>query len=170
MTTKERVMPLIGIIAKKRDIQAIKKELQESDIKIIEIAKEKIKNVKNIGFEEIIILEDINLKLEEYKYMNEIISKAKYLILNGDIEIKVLKEINIEKPIKIITFGFNTKATITISSVKEEKIIVCLQREVEKINGEILENQEKEIKISKENSKKIYNKLAIFIVKELHNL
>ena len=73
MTTKERVMPLIGIIAKKRDIQAIKKELQESDIKIIEIAKENIKNVKNIGFEEIIILEDINLKLEEYKYLNKLI-------------------------------------------------------------------------------------------------
>lgn len=163
-------MPLIGIIAKKRDIQAIKKELQESNIKIIEITKEAIRNVKNIGFEEIIILEDINLEIEEYRYMNEIISKAKYLILNGDIEIEVLKEINIEKPIKVITFGFNTKATITISSVKEEKIIACLQRDIEKIDGDIIETQEKEIKISKENNKKIYNKLAVFIIKELHNL
>lgn len=163
-------MPLIGIIAKKRDIQAIKKELQESNIEIIEITKEAIRNVKNIVFEEIIILEDINLEIEEYKYMNEIISKAKYLILNGDIEIEVLKEINIEKPIKVITFGFNTKATITISSVKEEKIIVCLQRDIEKIDGDIIETQEKEIKISKENNKKIYNKLAVFIIKELHNL
>lgn len=163
-------MPLIGIIAKKRDIQAIKKELQESDIKIIEITKEAIRNVKNIGFEEIIILEDINLELEEYKYMNEIISKVKYLILNGDIEINVLKGINIDKPIKVITFGFNTKATITISSVKEEKIIVCLQRDIEKIDGKIIEIQEKEIKIGKENNKKMYNKLAIFIIKELHNL
>lgn len=163
-------MPLIGIIAKKRDIQAIKKELQESDIKIIEITKEAIRNVKNIVFEEIIILEDIKLEIEEYKYMNEIISKAKYLIINGDIEIEVLKEINIEKPIKVITFGFNTKATITISSVKEEKIIVCLQRDIEKIDGDIIETQEKEIKIGKENNKKIYNKLAVFIIKELHNL
>lgn len=163
-------MPLIGIIAKKRDIQAIKKELQESNIKIIEITKEAIRNVKNIVFEEIIILEDINLEIEEYKYMNEIISKAKYLILNGDIEIEVLKEINIEKPIKVITFGFNTKATITISSVKEEKIIVCLQRDIEKIDGDIIETQEKEIKISKENNKKIYNKLSVFIIKALHNL
>ena len=56
---------------------------------------------------------------------------------------------DIEKPIKIITFGFNTKATITISSVKEEKIIVCLQRYIEKINGEIIDTQEKEIIISK---------------------
>ena len=163
-------MPLIGIIAKKREAHVINKELKERDIKIIEITKESIKNVKNISFEEIIVLEDIKLDTEEYKYMNEIMSKTKYLILNGDIKIEILKKINIEKPIKIITFGFNTKATITISSVKEEKIIVCLQRYIEKINGEIIDTQEKEIKISKENNKKIYNKLAIFIVKELHNL
>ncbi len=163
-------MPLIGIIAKKRDVQRINKELKESDIKIIEITKESIKNVKNISFEEIIVLEDIKLESEEYKYMSEIISKTKYLILNGDIKIGFLNEMNIERPIKVITFGFNTKATISISSVKEEKIIVCFQRDIEKLNGEIIESQEKEIKLSKENDKKIYTKLAIFIIKELHNL
>lgn len=163
-------MPLIGIIAKKRDFQSIKKELKESNIEIVEITKEAIKNVKNIGFEEILVLEDIKLEVEEYKYMNEIISKAKYLILNGDIKIDFLKQISIERPIKIITFGFNTKATISISSVKEEKIIACLQRNIEKVDGKIIESQEKEIKLDKENDKKIYNKLVVFIVKELHNL
>ena len=163
-------MPLIGIIAKKRDFQSIKKELKESNIEIVEITKEAIKNVKNIGFEEILVLEDIKLEVEEYKYMNEIISKAKYLILNGDIKIDFLKQISIERPIKVITFGFNTKATISISSVKEEKIIACLQRNIEKADGKIIESQEKEIKLDKENDKKIYNKLVVFIVKELHNL
>ncbi len=163
-------MPLIGIIAKKRDIQAIKKELQESNIKVIEITKKAIENVKNVSFEEIIILEDINLKLEEYKYMKEIITKSKYLILNGDVKIKILDEIKVQKPIKVITFGFNSKATITISSIKEEKIIVCLQRDIEKVDGNIIETQEKEIKIGKENCKKIYNKLAVFIIEQLHNL
>ncbi len=163
-------MPLIGIIAKKRDAQAINKELKERDIKIIEITKESIKNVKNISFEEIIVLEDIKLDTEEYKYMNEIMSKTKYLILNGDIKIEILKKINIEKPIKVITFGFNTKATISISSVKEEKVIACLQRDIEKLDGEVIESQEKEIKLIRENDKKIYNKLVVFIIKELHNL
>ena len=163
-------MPLIGIIAKKRDFQAIKKELKVSDIEIIEITKKSIRNVKNIGFEEIIILEDMKLENEEYKYMNEIVSKTKYLILNGDIEICFLKEIKIEKPIKVITFGFNTKATITISSVREEKIIVCLQRDIEKLDGRVIESQEKEIKLIQEKDKKIYNKLVILIEKELHNL
>ena len=65
MTTKERVMPLIGIIAKKREIQIISKELKESNIKIIQITKESIKNVKNICFEEMIVLEDIKLEADE---------------------------------------------------------------------------------------------------------
>ena len=102
--------------------------------------------------------------------MNEIISKTKYLVLNGDIKIEFLKKMNMEKPMKVITFGFNTKATISISSVKEEKIIVCLQRGIEKFNREIIGSQEKEIKLIRENDKKIYTKLVIFIIKELHNL
>ena len=170
MTTKEKVMPLIGIIAKKREIQSIKKCIKESSIEIIGITKDALKNVKNIVFEEIIILEDIKLEEEEYKYMNEIISKTKYLILNVDIKIEFLKQMSIDNPIKVITFGFNTKSTITISSVKEEKIIVCLQRDIKMLNGKIIESQEKEIKLNKENDKKIYNKLVIFIVNELHNL
>lgn len=162
-------MPLVGIIAKKKDIQAIKKEIK-GKIEIIEITKESIKNLKNIKFEEIIVLENINLKEEEYRYMNELISKTEYLILNEDIEIDILKKIEIEKPIKLITFGFNSKSTITVSSIRDEKIIVCIQRDIEKLNGEIIEKQEKEMRVNDENSKKVYKNLSVFIIKELHNL
>ena len=162
-------MPLVGIIAKKKDIQAIKKEIK-GKIEIIEITKESIKNVKNIKFEEIIFLENINLEEEEYKYMNELISKTEYLIINEDIEIDILEKIEIKKPIKLITFGFNSKSTITISSINDEKIIVCIQRDIEKMNGEIIEKQEKEMIINGENSKKVYKNLSVFIIRELHNL
>ena len=158
-------MPLVGIIAKKRDIQAIKKELAEYEVEIIHLNKESLKNMKNIIFKDLIILEDINLQETEYSYMEEIISKAEYLILNSDIDFRVLK-----KPIKTITFGFNPKSTITISSVKEDKILVCLQRNIENGDKEIIETQEKEIEITKDSNKKIYNKLVVFILKELHNL
>lgn len=163
-------MPLVGMIAKKKDIQIIKKELQGTGLEIIEITVESIKNIKNVKFEQIIFLEDLKVSEETYKYIKEIISSAKYIILNGDIEINILKEINIKKPVKVITFGFNSKSTITISSVKDEKTIVYFQQEVEKTNGDIIEIQEKDINIEKNNNKKIYNKLAIFIIKELHNL
>ncbi len=161
-------MPLVGIVAKKRDIQAIKKEIKDKNIEIIEITKESIKNIRNVKLDEIIFLQNIKLEDDEYKCMNEIISHVQYLILNKDIEIDMFKKVEIQKPIKSITFGFNSKSTITISSVNEEKTIVCLQRDIEKPNGEILESQEKQI--IGQNNKKIYNNLVVFIIKELHNL
>ena len=99
--------------------------------------------------------------------MKEIISNTKYLIINGDIEIDILKHIKIEKPIKLITFGFNSKSTITISSVSDENIIVYIQKDIERADGRILERQEKQI-ITKD-IKKIYNNIVVFIIKELHN-
>ena len=161
-------MSLVGIVAKKKDIYEIKKEIKNKNIEIIEITKESIKNIKHIKFEEIIFLQNINLEIEEYKYMNEIILNTKFLILNGDIEIDILSKLKIEKPIKLITFGFNSKSTITISSVKDEKIIVYIQRDIENVSGEIIERQEKQIII--EDIKKIYNNIVVFIIKELHNL
>jgi len=160
-------MPLIGVVAKKKEIQAIRREIKEKNIEIIEITKKSIKNIKNIKLEQIIFLQNINLEKEEYKYMNELISKVQYLVINGDIEIDILKELNIQNPIKLITFGFNSKSTITISSVNDEKIIVCIQRDIKKLDGKIIESQEKEIKCV--NNKKIYNHLVVFIIKELHN-
>ena len=41
-------MPLVGIIAKKKDIQAIRKELQNKEIEFIEITQKSVKNIKNI--------------------------------------------------------------------------------------------------------------------------
>lgn len=161
-------MPLIGIIAKKNDVEEIKRELKKDNIKIFEITKESIKNIRNIKFEEIIIMKNINFEKEEYKLISEIISKAQYLILNEDIDIDILSKINIQNPIKLVTFGFNSKSTITISSVTDENIVVCIQRDIEKVNKEMIECQEKQIQVK--NIKKIYNNLVIFIIKELHNL
>lgn len=163
-------MPLIGIVSNKKDFQTIKNEIEDSCMKVIAITEESIENLKNIKFNEIIFLTDIKLKKESYKFMSEILSKVKYLIINDDIQIKTLKEINIENPIKLITFGFNQKATITISSVKEDKIIVCLQRNIKKSNEEIIETQEKEIEISNKKCKKVYTNLVVFIIKQIHNL
>lgn len=160
-------MPLVGIVAKMKDIQTIRKEIKGINIELIEITKESIKNIRNIKFESIIFLQNINFAEVEYKYMNDILSNTKYLILNEDIEIDILKKINMHRPIKLITFGFNSKSTITISSVNEDKIIVFIQRDIEMQDGEILDSQEKKIMLK--NNKNIYNNLVVFIIKELHN-
>lgn len=160
-------MLFIGLIAKKKDVQSIKKDIKEKEIEIIEIKENNIENLKNIKFEEIIFLDDINLKENEYTFMKELIQNSKHLIINTDISINILRKIGIEKPIKIITFGFNSKATITISSVKENKAIIFIQRDIMITEQKRIETQEKEIKL--ENNEKIYNKIVTFIIKELHN-
>lgn len=160
-------MLFIGLIAKKKDVQSIKKDIKEKEIELIEIKENNIENLKNIKFEEIIFLDDINLKENEYTFMKELIQNSKHLIINTDISINILRKIGIEKPIKIITFGFNSKATITISSVKENKAIIFIQRDIMITEQKRIETQEKEIKL--ENNEKIYNKIVTFIIKELHN-
>lgn len=161
-------MPLIGIIANKKDIQVIKKSINTEQVKIMEITKESLENIKNVKFNEIIIMKGIHLTEIQNRNLNEILRKVKYLIINGDIIIHDLEKI--KEPIKVITFGFNSKSTVTISSIKENKIIICIQRKIEKPNKEIIEEQEKEIEIYTKINQKVYNNLAVFIIKELHNI
>lgn len=160
-------MLFIGLIAKKKDVQSIRKDIKEKEIEIIEIKENNIENLKNIKFEEIIFLDDINLKENEYIFLKELIQNSKHLIINTDISISILRKIGIEKPIKIITFGFNSKATITISSIKENKVMIFIQRDIMIAEQKRIETQEREIKL--ENNEKIYNKIVAFIIKELHN-
>ena len=160
-------MPLIGIIANKKDIKAIKNSIPKNNIEIVEITTESIENIKNIKFDEIIVMKKIHLTEDQHKNLNTIVSKVEYLIINADINIEAKEPI--KNPIKVITFGFNSKSTITISSVKENKIIIYIQRKIEKNDKEIIEAEEKEMKVHAKSNEKIYNNLVVFILKELHN-
>ena len=160
-------MSLIGIIANKKDIKAIKNSIKQNNIEIVGITKESIENIKNVKFDEIIVMKKIHLTEEQSKKLNEIVSKAEYIIINADINIEPKEPI--KKPIKVITFGFNSKSTITISSVKENKIMIYIQRKIEKSNKEIIEEEEKELKVDEKLNEKIYNNLVVFLIKELHN-
>ena len=127
-------MSLIGIIAKKKDIKEIKNNL-DIVYEVIEINNKSIENLKNIKFEQIIINKDLVLNKQEEEYIKKIINATKYIIINADINIQILNNIEIDKPLKIITYGFNSKSTISISSVKEDYIILSIQREIEKLKG-----------------------------------
>lgn len=161
-------MCLIGIIAKKKDIKEIKNNL-DIVYEVIEINNKSIENLKNIKFEQIIINKDLALNKQEEEYIKKLINTTKYIIINADINIQILNNIEIDKPLKIITYGFNSKSTISISSVKEDYIILSIQREIEKLNNEKIENQEKKIELIKGENNNIYIKIIKFIIKELHN-
>lgn len=109
---------------------------------IIAINEKSIENIKNIRFETILIM-DLAKVENEKEALNELLKNSKYVILNADIETNL--EVNNIK-LNIITFGFNSKSTITASSV-EENFIICLQRKIINTNKEVIEPQEIEVKI-----------------------
>lgn len=125
---------------------------------VIAINDKSINNIKNIKFETILVM-DLNKVKQEEIILNEIFEKSKYLVINADMN-ETLEIVNNMK-LNIITFGFNSKSTITASSV-EENFIICLQRKIININKKIIEPQEIEVKvIEKKLSNSSHNLMGI---------
>ena len=178
-------MPFIGVIAKESDNNFIKKEIlknaKKCKLDILNINKKSIENIKNIRFDVVVINEDIADFFENSKYLEEIIKNAKYLVINIDSIEKIesillhdaqndyFTEIQREKPSKmqatqVITYGLNQKATVTMSSIKSENILICVQKKFKNYYGDIVEEQEVNVEITKNNLKKICNSMAIFSI------
>lgn len=132
-------MPFIGIVSEENVENCIRKQLEKLDFKesnILFLKEKSIENIKNITFETIIITK--GFKNEEM--LKKLIQKAKYVIINSDIKgnLKLIEGINAE----IVTYGFNSKATITASSVEEDEIMLCLQRNLKTKDGKNIEPEE----------------------------
>lgn len=164
-------MPFIGIVANENDSNFIKNELlkkyKDNRFEIININNKSLENLKNVRFETIIVKENINKILKISNYINNILENASFLVVNTDIKENEDKLNNYKG---FISYGFNTNATITISSIKEENIMICLQKQIQGINKQITEEQECNINIGKHNVEKLYNYLAIFATKIIYGL
>ncbi len=151
-------MSVIGIILNSNNI--IEKENKLLDKNLIIINEDVANNFKNIKFDILIISEEMN-KIEEIK---EIVKNTKFLILNTDFKenLKLLDDIKAS----VITFGFNSKSTITIVSNENEEIILEIQREIENLVGKKVECQE--IKLDNNYGKmQIYNEISMKILEIL---
>lgn len=164
-------MSFIAIISSFEDYEFIKNEILKNNInkniKLINVNQDNITNMKNIKFETVIICKDLNKMKNHQAQIYNIIKKSKYLIINTDIN---TDNLNIEdSTIQTITYGMNQKATVTASSIKEDEILICLQRNIENIYGKKIEIQEskKMSKIITQNI--IYNLLIEFIIEQLYN-
>lgn len=137
-------MSFIGIITNAKNETYIKKELQDNfkQEQIIFITDRNVENMKNIRFETIVI----DTKLQNAEELKVILSKVKYLILNADIkfEPEMFEDLNLV----VISYGFQNKATFTVSSVSEHHIIICLQRIMKTISHRKYEPEEFEVKCS----------------------
>ena len=152
-------MPFIGIFSNKKDFEFIKKESEKNknkNITILHINNNSIDNLLNIKFDVVIINQIVN-NIED---INKILANIKFLVINSDINNNLE---NIET--NIIDYGLNQKATITASSINEENIIVCVQRNINNINNKLIEINEEKISMEKYKNKGIYNKLILYILK-----
>ena len=162
-------MPFIGVIAKENDYyyikNAIAKNTKNNKFEIFHINKKTIENMKNIKFDIIVANENIENYLKDSKYLEYIMSSAKYLIINSDIENHINSLTKISG--NVITYGLNLKSSLTISSIKEDNILLCIQRSIKGINGNLIEEQEFNFKIERNNGNKVYNILIIFAILQI---
>ncbi len=138
-------MSFIGIVSEENVENCIRRSLLEKlklrESSVLFLKEKSIENVKNIKFETIILAREF----KHPEILKKIIENTPYLIINSDLE----KNLELLENVKatVITYGFNSKATITASSVEEDEILLCIQRTIEDKNGNVIEPEEIKIQL-----------------------
>lgn len=154
-------MSLVGVVAENKDFDILKKRISKENLPVdlVQIKDKSIENVKNIKFDTLIINKEIK---SNKQYLKKILDNSKYLVINTDIDLTPKNYENIK--LQIITYGFNTKATITASSVTENNIMLCTQRNIKCCDKKEIEQQECNIKTEQNEFKNAYNAMAYFAI------
>ena len=147
-------MTFIGLIINKKDEMSLKKYLDsiikeyKLQINIIIISKNNIENVKNIKFNTIIIHENTLEEVQYREMLKKMMLQTKFLILNSDTNSNLELVNSLE--LTLITYGLNSKATLTASSLENNEVSICIQREI--INNANVNIEPKEICIRRKKS------------------
>lgn len=158
-------MSFIGVICENKNENYIKQILSKNlkQETVIVFNSENIENMKNITFETIVITSKDSKILYKKQIIENILSKAKYLIVNADEEINL--DIYKYPKLNIFTYGFNSKSIITASSVKEDSVMLCIQNTIKDIQGNLIEPQEINIqKLSEKTTTYILMGLATLLL------
>ena len=147
----------IGFISKNKNIELIRELNRGKDIQAFNIKNKENLNDKKI---DILVLEDLIVDKDTLELA---IKEISYLIMQDNIN---GIEFNLEdKEINVITFGFNHKSTVTVSSVTEESIAICIQRKIKNVYDKYI--QPKESIIENENKYNINKQIIKKIIQEL---
>lgn len=137
-------MSLIGVLTERENEIYLKKQLEKRKLEDLFFLNENtIENMRNIKFETFLLGKKIEKKQEIIRYIAQ---KASYFVLNSDIKENLSLLDNLD--LMLITYGYNQKATITASSVAENKMMICLQRSIKNVYNEEVEPQEIEIEMT----------------------
>ena len=149
-------MSLIGILTQNQNKAYLKEELEKRGLEdVFFLTESTAQNMRNVRFDMFLLGTKIT---EEQEMIREIAKRTDYFILNSDVKenLQLLENLDL----KIITYGYNQKASVTTSSVEEEKVIVCLQRGIKNIYQEEIEPQEMELEIDKSDNNSAVLELA----------
>lgn len=139
-------MSLIGILTEPKNKAYLKEEVKRRQLEdVFFLTENTIQNMHNVKFDIFLLGKKISKNQE---LVRTIAKGTEYFILNSDVKenLQLLENLDL----KLITYGYNQKATITTSSVEENKRIICLQRGIKNIYQEEIEPQE--IKLESEKS------------------
>ncbi len=159
-------MAFIGVVTEPRMELQIRQNLKRKFEKINEkktiilVNKNSVKNLFNIKFDFLIIDKNIFNNNDD---LVKIILNSNRIIVNADYDENLEPIKNLK--LNVITYGMNSKATLTLSSVNDNEVLLSLQRAIKSYKKELIEPQE--IKISGKNlSKNLYMEmiLAIFLI------
>lgn len=154
-------MPFIEIITDTKSQIQLSKIIDKDIVNncdIMYIKEKNIENIKNIKLETLIL----NQQIENINLMKKIILNSKNLILNLDLNTNKSEfEAN-----NIISFGYNSKSDITISSVEEDEVLIYIQNTITSINGRNIEPQE--IKVNVKSDINVYNIMIIIALSALY--
>ena len=151
-------MFFIGIITDKNSENNIKSMMKDKfkENEIIFLNKDNMSNFRNVKFDSIVV----NEKIDDKYTLDRILEKSKYILWNSDIHYKSDKIKNTCS--NVITYGYNSKATVTISSATDENYMIFIQ---ENICGNNKAEEIQEIKFEKsKNNINAYDGMIITIM------
>lgn len=154
-------MPFIEIITDSKSQSQLNKVITKrmvNNCDVLYIKEKNIENTKNIKLETLIL----NRNIDNNEIMNKILGNSKNVILNLDLNTNIKQ--NMEN--NIISFGYNSQSDITVSSVEEDQVLICIQRTITSIYNRKIEPQE--IKVNVKSDISVYNIMIIIALTALY--
>ncbi|MBQ3408343.1 MAG: hypothetical protein IJH12_03960 [Clostridia bacterium] len=122
-------MFFIGVITNKNSENNIKNIMKDklNESQIIFLNENNLENFRNVKFDSIVI----NNKIDDKYILEKITKKSKYVLYNSDITDKNKMP---NDCLNLISYGFNSKANVTISSVEEDNYLLYIQSNINGCN------------------------------------
>ena len=122
-------MYFIGIVTDKNSENNIRNIMKNKLAvnQIIFLNKDNINNFKNVRFDSLVI----NNKIEDRYALNRIAENSRYVLYNSDITKDAIEPNMLRskenKCFKFISYGYNSRANVTVSSVGDDEYLLFIQ-------------------------------------------